>query len=198
MIRMRTNISWCALFLLFLVVSCRKDKIPTLPASPELKKMLPYQNGQIVRFASTQGRVVEAVVTTKMGVVKKSACATCDVEVYEEYMECIFTAGTRPFVQMSVDNRPNVFMTISSPEDNYQIGGGFDFATIEGTSQPSCTAPRQACLDSVVLNGKTYPKVLEVISGANGSSQLTKAYYTVNKGLLAFAYGNGNTYLLVE
>lgn len=195
---MRTTISCCALFLLFLVVACRKDKIPTLPASPELKKMLPYSNGQIVRYASTQGRVVEAVVAAKMGVTKKSACATCDAYVYEEYMQCIFTVGTKSFVQMSVDNRPHVFMSISSPEDNYQIGGGFDFDTIEGTSQPSCTAPRQACLDSVVLNGKTYSKVLEVISGANGSTQLTKAYYSVNKGLLGFAYGNGNTYLLVE
>lgn len=197
---MRTNISWCALFLLFLVVACRKDKIPTLQASPELKKMLPYHNGQIVRYASTQGRVVEAVVTAKTGVIKKSACANCDAYIYEEYMECVFTAinVSRPFVHMSVDNRPTVFMTIHSPEDNYQVGGGFDFTTIEGTSQPSCTAPRQTCLDSLVLNGKTYSKVLEVISGANGSTQLTKAYYTVNKGLLGFTYGNGNTYLLVE
>lgn len=198
---MRTSISWCTLFLLCLMAACsKKEQVQTLRLSAELRRMLPYVDGQTVSFTNGQGTTIEAKVNVKKGTTKKSACNNCEEYVYEEFMECNMTVGGKQFVQMSVDSRPLVFMSIYSPEDNYQVGAGFDFATIEGTSQPSCNAPRQTCLDSVsVGGGTTYNRVLEITNGVgNSSNQLVKAYYTVNRGLVGFSYGNGITYHRVQ
>jgi hypothetical protein len=159
---MRTSISLCVLFLLCFMAACsKKEQVQTLFLSDQLKQMLPYGNGQVVRFSNGQGTTIEAAVNVKRGTTKKSACANCDAYIYEEFMEVNMTVGSKPFVTMSVDNRPIVFMSIFSPEDNYQIGAGFDFATIEGTSQPSCNAPRQTCFDSLSVGGGTaYNRVL--------------------------------------
>ncbi len=199
---MRTSISWCALFILCLLAACSKKEqdLQTLFLSDQLKQMLPYGNGQTVKFTSNQGATIEAAVNVKRGTTKKSACATCEAYVYEEFMEINMTVGGKPFINMSVDSRPIVFLSIFSPEDNYQIGAGFDFATIEGTSQPSCNAPRQMCFDSLAIGGTyTYNRVLEISNGvSNSSNQLTRAYYTVNRGVIGFAYGNGITYRLLQ
>jgi hypothetical protein len=201
MIMMRTSISLYALLLLCLMAACsKKEQVQTLFLSDQLRQMVPYGNGQVVRFTNGQGTTIEAAVNVKRGTTKKSACATCEAYVYEEFMEVNMTVGGKPFVNMSVDSRPIVFMSIFSPEDNYQIGAGFDFATIEGTSQPSCNAPRQTCFDSLSIGGgMTYNRILEISNGvSNSSSQLTKAYYTVSRGLVGFAYGNGITYRLLQ
>ena len=83
-----------------------------------------------------------------------------------------------------------------SPEHVFQIGGGFDFATETGISQPVCSGPRQTCIPSITLNGRTYLNVLEVRNGTPPVDQIHKAYYTISQGLVGFVYGNGITYSL--
>lgn len=177
---------------------CNKEKTNAVFVPDHLKLMLPYTNGQVLRYTSPFGRVVEATVAINSRIAKKAYCASCDPSVLEETISYVFTASGKTFANMAVDTRPKIFMSIYSPLDNFQVGAGFDFETMDETPQASCNAPRQSCLSSIVLNGKTYAHVLEVISGASGDAQLTKAYYTVSKGLIGFAYGSGITYTLVE
>jgi hypothetical protein len=56
------------------------------------------------------------------------------------------------------------------------------------------------CFDSLSIGGTyTFNRVLEISNGvSNSSSQLTRAYYTVSRGLIGFAYGNGITYRLLQ
>jgi hypothetical protein len=86
-------------------------------------------------------------------------------------------------------------LSIYSPVDNYQVAGGFDFSVESGVSQGSCFAQRQACLPSVILNGKTFTNVLE-ITAMGGSSSAVKAYHTVSHGIVGFKHSNGTTYAL--
>lgn len=183
---------------LFMAGSCKKEKTPSMFVPEYLKKMLPYRNGQVVRYANPFGRSVEATVAINSRIIKKANCPSCDASVLEETIGYVFTSGGKTFVNISIDTRPHIFMSIYSFIDNFQVGAGFDFETMEDVPQPSCNAPRQSCLSSVMLNGNWYTDVLQVISGASGDAQLTKAYYTVSKGLIGFAYGSGITYTLVE
>ena len=177
-----------------LFTSCKKDKVETTYVPTYLKQMLPYTNGQSIRFIGSNGGIIEANISVTSGFVEKSNCASCEIYAREEYINYYFKVGIHPFAQFSADIRPIIFMSIFSPQDNYQIGGGFDFLIAEGMAQPICNGPRQMCLSNIVLNGQTYNNVLEVISGATGSNQLTKAYYTVTQGLIGFRYGNGFTF----
>ena len=193
---MKTIIPVCVSFFLVLVVSCKKDKVPTTYVPDYLKEMLPYQNGQTIRFNGNYG-VIDAIISASSGFVTKSACSSCEPYVREEYLEYRFNVGTKPFVKFSVDVRPNVFLGIYSPMANFQSGGGFDFLTKEGIPQPICDGPRQTCLSTLILNGKSYSNVLEIRNGTS-ADQIIKAYYTVEKGLIGFAYGNGSIYYLDE
>ncbi len=193
---MKTLTSFCLFFFLSFTFSCKKDKIETIYVPDHLRKMLPYTNGQIIRFANGGGNIIETKAELRSGMVEKAYCAGCETYRKEEYIECKFNIGLYNFVTFSVDNRPNIFMSIMSPRDNYQQGSGFDFLTAENASQPICNGPRQTCLGTVTLNGDVYNDVLEVISGATQADKLTKAYYTVAKGLIGFAYGDGLLYSL--
>jgi len=194
---MKTNSSFFVLLLLLLFVSCEKEKYKTVYVPSYLKQMLPYKDGQKLHYSSNYGLTIETIVSVKSNMIKKSACTTCDPYIQEEYIEYTFNVGLKTLAIISVDNRPNIFMDIFSPHDNYQIGAGFDFWTIEGEPKPMCNVPRQLCLNTVTLNGKTHMNVLE-ITGGTGNNQLAKAYHTVEKGLIGFSYGNGNTFALVE
>ena len=193
---MKTIIIVCITFLFVLLTSCKKDKVPTTYVPDYLKQMLPYHDGQTIRFNGNYG-VIDAIISAKSGFITKSSCPSCDPYIREEYLEYHFNVGTTRFVKISVDVRPNVFLGIYSPLANFQSGGGFDFLTKEGLPQFICNGPRQTCLTSIVLNGKTYFNVLEIRNGTS-ADQIIEAYYSVEKGLIGFAYGNGSIYYLVE
>lgn len=204
---MNTKIIHVRAFVFYLFVvsipvlnSCKKSKgndVETVYVPAYLKQMLPYNDGQNISYINGAGNTVNATVqkTTYWSTV--SACQGCPVTKKIEYYVYKFLVGTTTFVYISIDNRPNIFMSIFSPQDNYNIGGGFDFLVTEGVAQPVCSAPRQTCVSSVTLNGITYNNVLEIISGATQPNQLVKAYYTVAQGLIGFSYGSGVTYRLM-
>ena len=159
--------------------------------------MLPYSDGQTVRF--TNGIVtLNSYVQKETSMMQISNCAGCDIIRQEESITFKFRVGFNQFVSFSIDNRPDIFLNIFSPEDNYMIGAGFDFKTQPGVALPLCNAPRQSCIGTISFNGRIYNDVLEIVSGASGQGELTKAYYNVNKGLIAFRYGNGMTYSLAD
>ena len=198
---MKNNVSVLLLFFLSFVLSCRKDLgpgIPTLYVPESLKQMLPYKNGQIIRYISTSGHLIEASISMETKIWEKSNCIGCTPYEREETIGYEFLVGTNPFVRLSIDTRPIIFMSIFSPVDNYQIGGGFDFNTVPGVPQPACSGPRQYCLPSVTLNGNTYTNVLVATNGTTAAKDITKAYYIISKGLIGFEYGNGYTYSLKE
>lgn len=198
---MKTHISVLFLFFLSLTSSCHKDLGPDIPISyiPEsLKQMLPYKKGQIIRYISTSAHLIEASISMQTTIVEKHNCQSCPAYEKEEIISYEFLVGTKPFVRLSIDTRPIIFMSILSPVDNYQIGGGFDFNTMPGIPQPACTGQRQYCLPSITLNGTTYTNVLVSTNGPTAGHVLSKAYYITSKGLIGFEYGNGYTYSLKE
>jgi len=194
---MRSAISILILSLL-ISGSCKKDKVDKTYIPAYLEKMVPYKNNQTINFITTNGGILPTSVTVSRGFTEKSNCVGCAPYAIEEYANYEFKDGVHPFIRISIDVRPNIFMNIFSPADNYQIGNGFDFLTQEGSPQFLCNGPRQTCLSSIVLNGTTFTNVLEIISGASGPNDLVKAYYTVEKGLVGFKYGNGYTFSLKE
>lgn len=193
-------VSLCLISLLFVRASCKKEDateslaVTNVPAY--LKQMLPYTNGQTVRYTKGPGSSLQATVSITTDTSVKSSCATCAPYAKDEFMSYYFKVGNTPFITLGIDNRPIIFMTIMSPEHTYQIGGGFDFNTQTGVSQPACSGPRQACIPSITLNGRTYQNVLEISNGNPPVDQIQKAYYTVSQGLIGFVYGNGTAYSL--
>ena len=141
---MRIIIALFTVLFLFLFTSCKKsNKVGITYVPAYLKQMVPYTSGQTIRFIDTFGGILEASVTVTSGIAEKSNCATCDVYERDEYFNYYFNVGNYSFVHISVDVRPNVFMSIFSPQDNFQTGGGFDFLMQDGVAQPICNGPRQ-------------------------------------------------------
>ena len=190
----KNKISLLLLFASVLLFSCKKDKIDTVYVPDYLKQMLPYSDGQIIHFVDSNGETTEATIIMTSGFQEKSNCPSCPVYIREEYYKYAFKVGNRQFIQLDVDVRPNIFMSIFSPLDDFQFGAGFDFMTQDRVAQFICNGPRQTCINSIILNGKIYTNVLEIISGAVAADQLTKAYYSTTLGLIGFRYGNGFTY----
>ncbi|MCW3080618.1 hypothetical protein [Segetibacter sp.] len=184
--------------LALILSSCHKEKFPTRYVPDSLKQMVPYRDADVIQYANASGSILNVRIGKEGGFIEKSTCVGCEPYEREETIGYVFYVGVKTLVRLSIDTRPFIFMTIYSPEDNYQIGGGFDFATVEGVPLPLCSPnlPRQKCLSSVTLNGKIYYNVLEANNFTTAPKELSKAYYTVEKGLVAFSYGNGNTYSL--
>lgn len=191
---MKSNIIITILLVIGSFTSCKKDNVGITYVPAYLKQMLPYSNGQTIRFIDSNGGTIQANITVTSGITEKSNCASCPVYAKEEYINYEFKVGINQFIRISIDVRPNIFVSIFSPLDNYQIGNGFDFLVEEGIPQPVCNGPRQTCISSIILNGQTYTNILEVISGATSSTQLTKAYFSSTQGLIGFKYGSGFTY----
>lgn len=185
-----------AFLLLIAITSCKKDTINTVYVPSWLRQMIPYTNGQSVSFINSSGGIIQVTVTESNSFVEKSSCPGCTPYVREESIKWKFFSGSSNFADIQVDNRPNVFMSIMSPLDNYQIGGGFDFLTQDGSSQFICSGPRQTCIPSITLNGKTFTNVLEITNGSPVANRLYRAYYTLSKGLVGYIYGNGDGYAL--
>ena len=195
---MKTTFLLPALFMLITFISCKSDNdIPVTRVPDHLRAMVPYQNGQTIKY-SLEGAaplVAQVAVTTEVNSI--SPCQGCEATQKIEVLRFDFTINGRPFINGSVDNRPVVFLSIFSPQDNFQTGGGFDFLTPESGSQFLCNGPRQTCLPSIVLAGRTFTNVLEISNG-NDPDKLTRAYYTLDKGLVGFAYGDGTAFSRVE
>ena len=194
---MKPLISIITIFLL--ISSCRKsDNLETITVPAFLKQMVPYIDSQVVRFKNNSGNIITSIVSVKHEYIERTSCATCEVYLREEFIRYNLMAGSMPFVQLSIDNRPYISLFIFSPDNGYQSGLGFNFSTMQGVAEPNCNTGRQTCLDSVIINGVTYYDVLEIDSGVTANDQLSKAYYTINKGLVGFRYGSGITYGLLE
>ncbi len=195
---MKTVVSLSVIFFIILSASCKKnnEKDITIYVPAYLKQMLPYTNAQTIRYTKGSSSTIQATVTIESGFSLHSSCASCAPYSNEEYITYYFKVGNTAFVTIVIDNRPIIFMSIMSPEHSFQIGGGFDFATETGIAQPVCSGPRQTCIPSITLNGKTYLNVLEISNGTPPVDQIQKAYYTVSQGLIGFVYGNGITYSL--
>ncbi|MFT3912414.1 MAG: hypothetical protein QM737_23505 [Ferruginibacter sp.] len=177
----------------------KKDNIETIYVPEYLKQILPYHEGQSVSYLSSGGGTIDAVVKINSYYSTVAACASCEMH-REEAIEYTFNVANvyNPFVRIGIDNRPNIFMTIFSPAHDYKTGSGFDFLTETNIAQPISNGPRQTCHASMVLNGKTYNNVLEILNGSDPGT-LSRAYYTVDKGLIGFSYsGGGYIYTLVE
>jgi hypothetical protein len=187
--------------LLLVIASCKKEKLATTYVPAYLKQMLPYTDQQELRFArvpNPPNPSFNAKVKITSYISEQSACMNCPPNKRIEYIRYRFYDGNRSFAEFTIDNRPYIFLSIMSPLDNYNIGAGFDFSVTEGVAVPVCNGPRQTCIGSITLNGVAYSNVLEVISGSTAPNELTKAYYTVEKGLIGFKYGSGETFNLLQ
>jgi hypothetical protein len=195
---MKTVLSLSVIFIIIFFSSCKKnnEKDINIYVPAYLKQMLPYTNGQTIRYTKGSGTPIQATITMETAFSLRSSCAGCEPYSNEEYITYYFKVGGTTFVTLVIDNRPIIFMSIMSPEHIFQIGGGFDFATEIGVAKPICNGPRQICIPSITLNGKTYLNVLEISNGTPPVDQIQKAYYTVSQGLIGFVYGNGITYSL--
>jgi hypothetical protein len=189
------------LFILLLIASssCKKfkdyDDCPKVYVPSYIKAMVPYSAGQSVSFSNGSGQVVNATVSITSKFVYTPVCSACGNPYNGEYITYSLNAGSNKFMIFIVTPDTYIPFDIYSPLDNYQIPGGFTFEVEPGVSQGSCYVPRQVCLTSITLNGKTFTNALEITSQGGGSS-VVKVYHTVSQGIVGFRYANGTTYAL--
>ena len=184
--------------IMIFITSCKKgNDVETIVVPDYLKQMVPYVDSQTVRFKNNLGTIILSTVSKKHEYIERTSCPGCDVYAREEFIRYTLKVDTMPFVQLSIDNHPYISLFLFSPENGYLSGLGFNFSTMQGTPQPNCNTGRQTCLDAVTLNGITFNNVLEIDSGVSANNQLSKAWYTISKGLVGFRYWNGKTYNLL-
>ena len=199
---MKRYITVLFLFFLLLTSSCHKDLGPEIPISyvpGSLKQMLPYKNGQVIRYISNSGHLIEASISIQTIIMDKHRCQGCPVYEREEIITYTFSAATGTFIQITVDTRPFIFIKIFSPVDNYISFRDFTINTIDGVPQPACNQPRHSCVPVITLNGTTYTDVLiRTTDGGLAAKDIIKAYHSSSKGLVGFEYGDGTIYSLKE
>lgn len=192
---MRIFFHLIAIISLSLLFACNKDKVTIRRIPDNVHRILPYVEGQAIRFVSNNGNSLTSKVTLKTEIIGPfiSNGETFKVET----MSYKLMMGTQPLVEGSIDNNYIVFMNIWSPEDNYKKGVGFDFYTDQIAAKPLCSGPRQTCVSMVTLNGKTFNDVLKIENGSSYSpyDYLSKAWFSVDKGLIGFQYYSGTTYV---
>jgi len=184
------------LSIIFLATSCRKkDDVELWKIPPNVRQLLPYTEGQKITFSSPQGGSLQT--TIKLSSEVTSERISNGVRYKVEILNYKMMIGSQPLVEGSIGSVYVIFLSIWSPLDNYQRGGGFDVLTDDKEAKLLCNTGRQTCLPTVTLNGKTFNNVILVSGGTvNGiGDHLTKAWYTAEKGLLGFAYNNGITYV---
>ena len=89
---MKTVFSLGAIFFLILSSSCKKnnEKDINIYVPAYLKQMLPYTNGQIIRYTKGSGSPVQATITIEGGFSPHSSCAGCAPYSNEEYINYYF------------------------------------------------------------------------------------------------------------
>lgn len=192
---MKINILIYLLCVSLAFITCKKsdDEVTKEYVPAYLKAMMPYTNNQAVSFSNGSGMTVNAIVTISSAFSNFGICSGCGNLTNPEKLTYTFNAGANKFFEFSLTPQPNIGLSIYSPMNSYQLGFGFTFL-VESTSQPSCGALNQVCLPSITLNGRTFTNVLEL--APPGSTTISKAYYTVSQGLVAFAYTSGVAFTL--
>lgn len=175
---------------------CKKKEDVELRKIPaNVRQLVPYTEGQRIMFSSPQGGSLQT--TVRLASEVTSERIENGVRYKVEILNYKMMMGSQPLVEGSIGNLPVVFLNIWSPLDNYQRGGGFDVLTDDIEAKFLCNTGRQTCTPYITLNGKTFNNVTLVSGGTvNGiGDHLTKAWYTVDQGLIAFAYNTGVTYV---
>lgn len=193
---MKSNTFISLLSLLIIFSACKKSN-PTGPkvyVPAYLKAMGPYTNGQSVSFSNGAGQTINATVSITTRWSHTGVCSSCAAYSNLESITYTFNAGPNKFIVLGIGTEPYIFLSIYSPQDNYQLIGGFNFLVDPATSFGSCGAQSQACLASATLNGKTFTNVLEITGG--GPSSVVKAYHTLSQGIVGFKHANGSIYAL--
>lgn len=175
------------------LVSCAKEKAktPVVPVSEYLQKIVPYTDGQTFLFMSSEGDEIEVRAQVEKNSITVPSCENCDIMHEVEYMSYILWDGAKMLAKITVDNRPRVFMAISSPLSDYVYGANFDFSVAEDSDDAVCEA--QAC-KMFTLNGHIFSNCIEIRNGAGPHV----AYYSVEKGIVGFTYNDGPVYFLVK
>jgi hypothetical protein len=192
---MRTLTLSKLLFFLVIFSSCKKSEPDGIKVyvPAYLKAMLPYTNGQSVAFSNGSGQTLNASVAIVSTFYNTGVCGSCASSSNPELLTYTVSVGANKFFVFKLNPEPYIYLSVYSPVDNYVNAGAFDFLGQNGISQPSCGAAGQACLTSITLNGITYTDVLEITVESTFVTNLRKAYYTVDKGLVGFVYANGTT-----
>ncbi|MBC7935110.1 MAG: hypothetical protein H7Y86_07105 [Rhizobacter sp.] len=175
---------------------CKDDQSTTIATPAYLKAIVPYVQGQTFKYKASGGGIINVTMNVSSHFQSQAACSGCEETVVEKVRYSFNTNGGL-MVEMNIDNRPIIFMTIWSPTENLQLGTGFDLMTANGTATLLCNTGNQVCLPSVTLNGRTFTDVIELTNG-NQPDKITRAYYNLQQGLVGFVYGNGLTYRLED
>ena len=191
------------LILLTTLFSCSKDS-EIIPVSSYLRKMIPYQNGQLVNFRGNDGQLIQTRVEVEE---KIEACTTCQPNEKRQVIDVTLrnlanVDYTKVATMEIIDRAENyVFMTIWSPVANFFSGHGVDFKTVNKTSKFFADNERYILHQSIILGSKTYIHVLEIRFNPweqTNSFDLEKLYYSKEAGIIQFAYNNGKSYQVVE
>jgi hypothetical protein len=176
---------------------CCKRKIAIIELASYKSGMMPYKHGQQAVFASNINDTVVTTIKDIREILERAPCANCATDQRIVVYRYQFMKGDKQFALIETDNRPLINVTVRDKFSNYQRGHVFSIITNEITSF-SCDEARHNCLDSVVLNGKTFKNVLEISTGSTDATSVNISYYSKTLGFIGFKYSNGETYVLVK
>jgi hypothetical protein len=159
--------------------SCEKEK-PLTPAKPGyLHQMIPYTDGQKLKFASWDDTIYATV---------NYRCNGCEQGNFDAgwYYTLELKDGNylaRFFIDYSDENQ--VFLRFSRLYNNWTGPVDLIFRTKDKISEFECDEPYRHCYDSVEINGRVYKNVLEIMGYA---PHLYIIDYSKEKGILSFRF----------
>ena len=170
--------------------------------SKYLKDMIPYRQGQIVKFVSDGNEVIIARVEIEQSI---ENCTACQPKEKREVLRFILrnTANVeydKVAVLEIIDRAENlVFLTLYSPKADFISGMGFDVKTINRTSDFFTDNNVYFFHNEIFIGPTLYRNVLEINYSVypNQMNYLPYALeYSREKGIIRFRYEDGKTYTL--
>jgi hypothetical protein len=164
--------------------------------------MIPYRQGQIVKFASDGNEVITARIEVEQSI---ENCTACQPSEKREVLRFILrnTANVeydKVATLEIIDRAENeVFLTLYSPKADFISGIGFDFKTINRTPDFFTDNNVYFLHKEITIGSALYRNVLEINYSVyqNQMNYLPYALeYSREKGIIRFRYEDGKTYTL--
>ncbi len=146
-------------------------------------------------------------ITAKLEVVENiENCTTCQPTEKRQVLDYILrnTANVDyPVVAnlQIIDRAENyIFMTMWSPVNNFMTGRGFDFKTVNKTSEFFVDDKYYFFHDKITIGPRSYNDVLEINYALDQvpEYEVSYLYYSKEKGIIKFGYKNGKSYWLAD
>ena len=187
-----------AVLVVFLAIfaSCDRDECKNreyLPAPPNVVNGIPYKDGQVIRFKTSEGDTIKTFVKHILEIVRPD---------YPEYCEEVLTINlTEPgktytyinfLTRGSVTSLYNIIqMSIPMGTNGTAGGGGQIELSDDGSLNQVPLNGASVFHPTISLNGLQYENVVELNLASGEPGSITKIFYNISTGVIQFSTFDG-------